>query len=171
MVRRPIVLTVTALLWAANVHAQGHGYTPGDIENGGQLYQANCTACHGPDGDGVPTGCDPCPADNPNDADGDGVCNSADQCPGFDDADDPDGDGIPTGCDSCPLDNPDDSDGDGICESADVCPGFNDNVDPDGDDLPTGCDPCPTNPDPGCVMPPCSAAADCAATAARARYS
>jgi len=55
MVRGPIVLTVAAVLWAANVHAQGHGYTPGDIENGGQLYQANCTACHGPDGDGVPS--------------------------------------------------------------------------------------------------------------------
>ena len=34
---------------------QGHGYTPADIENGGLLYQANCTACHGPDGDGVPS--------------------------------------------------------------------------------------------------------------------
>src|SRR5262245_16839509 len=55
MARRPIILTVAALLWAATVHAQGHGYTPGDIENGGQLYQANCTACHGPDGDGVPS--------------------------------------------------------------------------------------------------------------------
>ena len=32
----------------------GHGYTPQDIENGGLLYQANCTACHGPEGDGVP---------------------------------------------------------------------------------------------------------------------
>ena len=55
MVRRSLVLTVAAVLWAANVHAQGHGYTPADIENGGQLYQANCTACHGPDGDGVPS--------------------------------------------------------------------------------------------------------------------
>jgi putative heme-binding domain-containing protein len=36
------------------VFAQGHGYTPQDIENGGQIYQANCTACHGPEGDGVP---------------------------------------------------------------------------------------------------------------------
>jgi putative heme-binding domain-containing protein len=33
----------------------GHGYTPQDIENGGLLYQANCTGCHGPDGDGVPS--------------------------------------------------------------------------------------------------------------------
>lgn len=56
MVRRTVVVTVTVLLWAASAHAQqGHGYTPADIENGGLLYQNNCTACHGPDGDGVPT--------------------------------------------------------------------------------------------------------------------
>ena len=55
MVKRVVVLTVAGLLWAAVAHAQqGHGYTPADIENGGLLYQANCTACHGPDGDGVP---------------------------------------------------------------------------------------------------------------------
>lgn len=46
-------LLVAAGLTAA-VYAQGHGYTPLDIENGGQLYQGNCTACHGPEGDGVP---------------------------------------------------------------------------------------------------------------------
>lgn len=51
---RTSVLTVAALALAASAWAQGHGYTPADIENGGQLYQANCTACHGPDGDGVP---------------------------------------------------------------------------------------------------------------------
>jgi len=34
---------------------QGHGYTPQDVENGGLLYQTNCTGCHGPDGDGVPS--------------------------------------------------------------------------------------------------------------------
>ena len=55
MARRTIVLTVAGLLWAAVAHAQGHGYTPADIENGGQLYQNNCTSCHGPDGDGVPS--------------------------------------------------------------------------------------------------------------------
>jgi putative heme-binding domain-containing protein len=51
---RTSVLTVAALALAVSARAQGHGYTPADIENGGQLYQANCTACHGPDGDGVP---------------------------------------------------------------------------------------------------------------------
>ena len=55
MARRTFVLTVTGLLWAVVAHAQGHGYTPADIENGGLFYQANCTACHGPDGDGVPS--------------------------------------------------------------------------------------------------------------------
>jgi putative heme-binding domain-containing protein len=29
-------------------------YTPTDIENGRQIYQANCSFCHGPEGDGVP---------------------------------------------------------------------------------------------------------------------
>lgn len=52
---RILVLTCAVLALAVPALAQqGHGYTPGDIENGGQLYTANCTACHGPDGDGVP---------------------------------------------------------------------------------------------------------------------
>jgi putative heme-binding domain-containing protein len=55
MVTRTIILTAAWVLCAALAHAQGHGYTPADIENGGQLYQANCTACHGPDGDGIPS--------------------------------------------------------------------------------------------------------------------
>jgi putative heme-binding domain-containing protein len=50
---RTAIVFAGAILWATSASAQGHGYTPGDIENGGQLYQANCTACHGPDGDGV----------------------------------------------------------------------------------------------------------------------
>jgi putative heme-binding domain-containing protein len=54
MSMRTPVLTFAALALAASAWAQGHGYTPADIENGGQLYQANCTGCHGPDGDGVP---------------------------------------------------------------------------------------------------------------------
>jgi putative heme-binding domain-containing protein len=54
MSMRTSVLTVAALTLAVSAWAQGHGYTPADIENGGQLYQANCTGCHGPDGDGVP---------------------------------------------------------------------------------------------------------------------
>src|SRR5687768_2633458 len=53
--RIPRILVLLALFgMPAGLSAQGHGYTPQDIENGGQLYQANCTACHGPEGDGVP---------------------------------------------------------------------------------------------------------------------
>lgn len=56
MAKRVLVLTALVLtLASSSARAQGHGYTPADIENGGQLYQANCTACHGPDGDGVPS--------------------------------------------------------------------------------------------------------------------
>ena len=55
MATRTILLTVTCLVYAVVAHAQGHGYTPADLENGGLLYQGNCTACHGPDGDGVPS--------------------------------------------------------------------------------------------------------------------
>jgi putative heme-binding domain-containing protein len=54
MLMRTSVLTFAALVLASSAWAQGHGYTPADIENGGQLYTANCTSCHGPDGDGVP---------------------------------------------------------------------------------------------------------------------
>lgn len=50
----PLILALAGVLLAGSARAQGHGYTPGDIENGGLLYQTNCTACHGPDGDGLP---------------------------------------------------------------------------------------------------------------------
>ena len=55
MLMRTAVVTIAAVLWASFVSAQGHGYTPADIENGGLLYQSNCTGCHGPEGDGVPS--------------------------------------------------------------------------------------------------------------------
>ena len=48
-----MALGVATLLSAQAAWAQGHGYTPADIESGGLLYQANCTGCHGPEGDGV----------------------------------------------------------------------------------------------------------------------
>jgi putative heme-binding domain-containing protein len=45
---------VAAVLTASAGFAQGHGYTPQDIENGGLIYQTSCAFCHGPEGDGVP---------------------------------------------------------------------------------------------------------------------
>ncbi len=41
-------------LFAISAVFAQHGYTPADAENGGRLYRTNCSACHGPDGDGVP---------------------------------------------------------------------------------------------------------------------
>jgi putative heme-binding domain-containing protein len=48
------VFLLAGLLTAGPAIAQGHGYTPQDIENGGLLYQASCAFCHGPEGDGIP---------------------------------------------------------------------------------------------------------------------
>lgn len=44
-----------ALLFTAGtlLFAQ-HGYTPGDVEEGEQLFIENCAICHGPEGDAVP---------------------------------------------------------------------------------------------------------------------
>lgn len=41
------------VLGATVLGAQSRIYLPGEIEGGGRLYQANCTGCHGPEGDGV----------------------------------------------------------------------------------------------------------------------
>jgi putative heme-binding domain-containing protein len=43
---RPCVL----LLAAGALHAQ-HSYTAADVEDGARVYQANCSGCHGPEGD------------------------------------------------------------------------------------------------------------------------
>ena len=47
---------VCALIFAAGtlLRAQ-HGYTPGDVEEGEQLFIENCAICHGPEGDAVPS--------------------------------------------------------------------------------------------------------------------
>jgi putative heme-binding domain-containing protein len=50
---RAAILFVGTLLTAGTSWAQGHGFTPQDVESGGLLYQANCTGCHGAEGDGV----------------------------------------------------------------------------------------------------------------------
>jgi putative heme-binding domain-containing protein len=47
-----ILLALPFTTW--DLLAQGHGYTPQDIENGGLIYQTSCAFCHGPEGDGVP---------------------------------------------------------------------------------------------------------------------
>lgn len=48
----------TGVLWvalAAGVAiAQQHNYNPADVENGARVYNANCFACHGQNGDLVP---------------------------------------------------------------------------------------------------------------------
>jgi len=47
------VLAVLVFCSSGAVLAQQGKYLPGEIEGGGRLYQANCTGCHGPEGDGV----------------------------------------------------------------------------------------------------------------------
>jgi mono/diheme cytochrome c family protein len=45
---------IWALIFATGaVFGQG-AYKPEDVAAGGQLFRANCAACHGPNGDGVP---------------------------------------------------------------------------------------------------------------------
>jgi cytochrome c oxidase cbb3-type subunit III len=50
-------LVIALALCALPALAQQHGYTTGDIEEGGKLYRANCIGCHGPEGASV-TGID-----------------------------------------------------------------------------------------------------------------
>jgi putative heme-binding domain-containing protein len=46
---------ICALFAIGTLAAQeGHGYTAVDIERGSQLFLANCSNCHGPDGDAIP---------------------------------------------------------------------------------------------------------------------
>src|SRR5580692_1054266 len=47
---RLLCLTLAA---AGTLFAQ-HSFTPIDVEDGGRLFRANCTICHGAQGDGVP---------------------------------------------------------------------------------------------------------------------
>jgi putative heme-binding domain-containing protein len=50
------VLAVGCLTFLFGIHvvaAQQHRYLPAEVEAGGRLYQANCTGCHGPEGDGI----------------------------------------------------------------------------------------------------------------------
>src|SRR5579864_4665786 len=44
----PLLLVLPAALCAQRT------YTPGDIQEGGRVFRANCMPCHGPEGDQVP---------------------------------------------------------------------------------------------------------------------
>jgi putative heme-binding domain-containing protein len=48
-----LLCAAAALAGSASPSAQ-HNFTPGDVENGGRLYQSACAACHGAGGDQVP---------------------------------------------------------------------------------------------------------------------
>ncbi len=93
-----------------------------------------------PDGDGVDTTVDDCPAiadSNQSDGDGDGVGDACDDCPAAPDAEqlDADADGVGDACDVCPsVTDPDqlDTDGDGVGDACDVTPAC---TDTDGDDI------------------------------------
>jgi putative heme-binding domain-containing protein len=53
-ITRLIASSIVAICSVAALAAQGRSYLPGEVEGGGRLFQANCTGCHGPEGDGVP---------------------------------------------------------------------------------------------------------------------
>jgi putative heme-binding domain-containing protein len=48
------VRRLNTLLFAAGTLVAQHDYASNDVEEGRRLFQANCAACHGPDGDSVP---------------------------------------------------------------------------------------------------------------------
>jgi len=48
------VLRLVCLLAGVGALFAQHTYNSADIENGGRLYLANCTVCHGPEGDQIP---------------------------------------------------------------------------------------------------------------------
>ena len=45
--------SVFALFLASGILLAQNAYPPGDVEEGGKLFRANCAVCHGPDGDAV----------------------------------------------------------------------------------------------------------------------
>ena len=53
MKARMAVFGLAALCSASPLFAQQRNYLPAEVEAGGRLFQANCTTCHGPEGDGV----------------------------------------------------------------------------------------------------------------------
>jgi putative heme-binding domain-containing protein len=50
---RSLFLAAGVLGLEVSVAFAQHTYTQGEIDDGGRLYRANCTTCHGPEGDAV----------------------------------------------------------------------------------------------------------------------
>jgi putative heme-binding domain-containing protein len=50
---RPNLISIIALFSVAALAAQDRKYLPAEVEGGGRLFQANCTGCHGAEGDAV----------------------------------------------------------------------------------------------------------------------
>jgi putative heme-binding domain-containing protein len=48
------ILASAGVLTAAPLSAQPGGFSPGDVEDGRQLFLSGCAACHGPEGEAVP---------------------------------------------------------------------------------------------------------------------
>jgi len=50
--KKLLFLQIALLAIAVGLRAQ-HSFTPIDVEDGGRLYRANCSICHGAQGDGI----------------------------------------------------------------------------------------------------------------------
>jgi putative heme-binding domain-containing protein len=50
---RLTLLRLVSLLYVSSLFAQQHSYSPDDIAGGAMLYRANCSVCHGLEGDTV----------------------------------------------------------------------------------------------------------------------
>src|SRR5713226_3714018 len=50
--KKLLFLQIALFAGAVGLRAQ-HSFTPIDVEDGGRLYRANCSICHGAMGDGV----------------------------------------------------------------------------------------------------------------------
>jgi putative heme-binding domain-containing protein len=51
--RVPGATGLTVFCVVSVLAAQRHSYLPAEVESGARLYEANCTGCHGPEGDGI----------------------------------------------------------------------------------------------------------------------
>jgi len=51
--RRLLCTQLIAFTMCSGVLSAQHSFTPIDVEDGGRLYRANCSVCHGAQGDGI----------------------------------------------------------------------------------------------------------------------